>query len=88
MMKLILAIVRDTDAEVMVSRLVAQGYRVTRIASSGGFLRKGSVTLVIGVEAEKVQSVIDLLKEVGGTIEPGQHRVTLFVVNALRFEQI
>lgn len=87
-MKLILAIVRDTDAEVMVSRLVAQGYRVTRIASSGGFLRKGSVTLVIGVEAEKVQSVIDLLKEVGGTIEPGQHRVTLFVVNALRFEQI
>lgn len=87
-MKLILAIVRDTDAEVMVSRLVAQGYRVTRIASSGGFLRKGSVTLVIGVEAEKVQSVIDLLKEVGGAVEPGQHRVTLFVVNALRFEQI
>ncbi len=87
-MKLILAIVRDTDAEVMVSRLVAQGYRVTRIASSGGFLRKGSVTLVIGVEAERVQSVIDLLKEVGGTAEPGQHRVTLFVVNALRFEQI
>jgi uncharacterized protein YaaQ len=72
----------------MVSRLVAQGYRVTRIASSGGFLRKGSVTLVIGVEAERVQSVIDLLKEVGGTAEPGQHRVTLFVVNALRFEQI
>jgi uncharacterized protein YaaQ len=87
-MKLILAIVRDTDAEVMVSRLVAQGYRVTRIASSGGFLRKGSVTLVIGVEPEKVQSVIDLLKEVGGATEPGQHRVTLFVVNALRFEQI
>ena len=87
-MKLILAIVRDTDAEVMVSRLVAQGYRVTRIASSGGFLRKGSVTLVIGVEPEKVQSVIDLLKEVGGVSEPGQHRVTLFVVNALRFEQV
>jgi uncharacterized protein YaaQ len=87
-MKLILAIVRDTDAEVMVSRLVAQGYRVTRIASSGGFLRKGSVTLVIGVEPEKVQSVIDLLKEVGGSAEPDQHRVTLFVVNALRFEQI
>ena len=87
-MKLILAIVRDTDAEVMVSRLVAQGYRVTRIASSGGFLRKGSVTLVIGVEPEKVQSVIDLLKEVGGSPEPGQHRVTLFVVNALKFEQV
>ena len=87
-MKLIIAIVRDTDAEATVNRLVAQGYRVTRIASSGGFLRKGSVTLVIGVEPEKVPAVIDLLKEAGGIPEPGQHRVTLFVVNALRFEQV
>ena len=88
-MKLIIAIVRDTDAESMVNRLVAKSYRVTRIASSGGFLRKGSVTLVIGVEPEKIQAVIDLLKEAAGPPEPGpHHRVTLFVVNALRFEQI
>ena len=87
-MKLIIAIVRDADAETIVNRLIARGYRVTRIASSGGFLRRGSVTLVIGVEPEKVQAVIDLLKEGGGLPEPGQHRVTLFVVNALRFEQI
>jgi len=87
-MKLIIAIVRDTDAESLVNRLIASGYRVTRIASSGGFLRRGSVTLVIGVEPEKVQAVIDLLKEGGGPSEPGQHRVTLFVVNALRFEQL
>lgn len=87
-MKLIIAIVRDADAESIVNRLVARGYRVTRIASSGGFLRKGNVTLVIGVEPEKAQAVIDLLKEAAGTPEPGQHRVTLFVVNALRFEQV
>ncbi len=65
-MKLIIAIVRDTDAESMVNRLVAKAYRVTRIASSGGFLRKGSVTLVIGVEPEKIQAVIDLLKKQQG----------------------
>ena len=87
-MKLIIAVVRDTDAESMVNTLVARAYRVTRIASSGGFLRKGSVTLVIGVEPEKVQAVIDLLKETAGVPEPGPHRVTLFVINALRFEQI
>jgi uncharacterized protein YaaQ len=87
-MKLIIAIVHDTDAEAIVNRLVAQSYRVTRIASSGGFLRKGSVTLVIGVEPERVQAVIDLLKEAAGAPEPGPHRVTLFVVNALKFEQI
>jgi uncharacterized protein YaaQ len=87
-MKLIIAIVRDTDAELMVNTLVARAYRVTRIASSGGFLRKGSVTLVIGVEPEKVQAVVDLLKETAGAPEPGPHRVTLFVINALKFEQI
>lgn len=87
-MKLIIAIVRDADAEDMVNRLISRGYRVTRIASSGGFLRKGSVTLVIGVEPDKVQAVIDTLKEASGVPEPGQSRVTLFVVNALRFEQV
>jgi uncharacterized protein YaaQ len=87
-MKLIIAIVHDNDAEAIVNRLVAQSYRVTRIASSGGFLRKGSVTLVIGVEPERVQAVIDLLKEAAGVPEPGPHRVTLFVINALKFEQI
>jgi uncharacterized protein YaaQ len=87
-MKLIIAIVRDNDAEAIVNRLVANSYRVTRIASSGGFMRKGSVTLVIGVEPEKVEAVIALLKESAGMPEPGLHRVTLFVVNALRFEQI
>ena len=87
-MKLIIAIVRDADAESIVNQLVAKGYRVTRIASSGGFLRKGWMTLVIGVEPEKVQAVVDVMKEAAGTPEPGQHRVTLFVVNTLKFEQI
>lgn len=87
-MKLILAIVRDTDAEIMVNQLVQRGFRVTRIASSGGFLRSGSVTLVIGVEADQVQPVIDALREISSPVEDGQHRVTLFVVNATHFGQI
>ena len=84
-MKLVLAIVRDTEAEMLVRRLIQGSFRVTRIASSGGFLRRGSVTLVIGVEAEQVQAVIDTLREASGPAEPGQHRVTLFVIDAARY---
>jgi uncharacterized protein YaaQ len=87
-MKLILAIVRDTDDEAVINTLVGQGLRVTRVASTGGFLRRGNVTLMIGVEDEKLQATLDLLKEACCQPEPNQHRATLFVVNAPYFEQV
>jgi uncharacterized protein YaaQ len=87
-MKLIIAIVRDTDDGPVIQQLVAQGHRVTRVASTGGFLRRGNVTLFIGVEAEHVQPVIDLIRDNCRTPEPGQHRATVFVVNAPHFEQV
>jgi uncharacterized protein YaaQ len=87
-MKLIITIIRDTDDGTVVNQLVTHGYRVTRIASTGGFLRRGNVTLLIGVEAEQVQTVIDLLQQVCNPPEPGQHRATVFVVDAQHFEQV
>lgn len=87
-MKLIIAIIRDTDDVRVLDQLVAKGHRVTRVASTGGFLRRGNVTLFIGVEAEQVQSVIDLLRETCSPPEPNQHRATVFVVDAPHFEQV
>lgn len=87
-MKLVIAIVRDTDDGPVVERLTEQGHRVTRVASTGGFLRRGNVTLLIGVEAEQVQLVIDLLRETCAPPPSGQHRATVFVVDASHFEQI
>jgi len=49
-MKMIITIVRDVDDSRVIDQLVVQGYRVTRLASTGGFLRRGNVTLLIGVE--------------------------------------
>ncbi len=69
-------------------RLIAEGYRVTRIASTGGFLRRGNVTLLIGAEAAEVDGVIDLLRQTCAAAEPGQHRATVFVVEAVHFEQV
>jgi len=87
-MKLIIAIVRDIDAGAVIDQLVTLGHRVTRVASTGGFLRRGNVTLLIGVEEQHVQSVIDTLRDTCSPPEPDQYRATVFVVDASHFEQV
>jgi uncharacterized protein YaaQ len=86
-MKLILAVVRDSDSEAVLQTLIEAGYQVTRLASTGGFLRRGNITLMIGIEEGQERSVIDLMKDVVGPPEKEQHRVTLFILNALASEQ-
>jgi len=87
-MKLIIAIVHDVDAGPVIERLITDGHRVTRVASTGGFLRRGNVTLLIGVEEQQVEPVIDTLRDTCTSPEPGQHRATVFVVDASHFEQV
>ena len=62
-MKMIVAIIRDSDNDAVSQALVTSGFRVTRIASTGGFLRRGSSTLMIGVEDDKVDVAIQVLKD-------------------------
>lgn len=87
-MKLVLAIIRSIDAGPVIDALVTKSYRVTRVASTGGFLRRGNVTLLIGVADRHVDPVIDILRESCSPPDPGQHRATIFVVDAPHFEQI
>jgi uncharacterized protein YaaQ len=86
-MKLILAVIRDSDSEPVIQKLLATGYKVTRLASTGGFLRRGNTTLMIGVEEGEETCVIKLLRETVGPPEKEQHRVTLFILNATASEQ-
>jgi uncharacterized protein YaaQ len=88
-MKMILAIVRDSDNEPVSQALIGAGFRVTRIASTGGFLRRGSSTLMVGVENEKVDEAIDVIRNSAAPgSEPGGKRVTLFVLPVEHFSQI
>lgn len=86
-MKLIIAIVKDTDDAEVIHQLVNHKHRVTRMASTGGFLRRGNVTLLIGVDDDQTQSVIDIINSSCQPPEPGQHKATLFIVNAFHYEQ-
>lgn len=88
-MKMIIAIVHDRDAESVSQALVEGAFRVTRIASSGGFLRRGSTTLMIGVEDERVTAAMDVIRRSATTPnEQSQKRASLFVLNVNTFEQV
>ncbi len=56
-------IVSDTDADALMAGLVEGGYAVTKVGSTGGFLRRGSVTIFSGVSADQVDAVVDLVTE-------------------------
>jgi uncharacterized protein YaaQ len=88
-MKLIVAILRDEDSDHVSQSLISSGFRVTRIASTGGFLRRGSTTFMIGVEDEKVDEAIQLVQDsCTVSIEPSIKRATLFVLNVEKYSQI
>lgn len=62
-MKLIIAVVQDQDVNKLLAQLSEAGYGATKLASTGGFLRQGNTTLLIGVEPEHVDQVVDTIKE-------------------------
>ncbi|MGL5245732.1 MAG: cyclic-di-AMP receptor [Sarcina sp.] len=63
-MKLIIAIVQDDDSIDVIDSLTEEGYSVTKLATTGGFLKAGNTTLLIGVEKQKMDSVINIIKNV------------------------
>ena len=63
-MKLIIAIVQDEDASRLVNQLMKNGYGVTKLATTGGFLRAGNTTLLIGVDDEKLHCVMEIIEQV------------------------
>ena len=63
-MKLIIAIVQDEDSSRLVNQLMKNGYGVTKLATTGGFLRAGNTTLLNGVDDEKLHSVMEIIEQV------------------------
>jgi uncharacterized protein YaaQ len=60
-MKLIIAVVQDKDRGKVTDALLEEGYKFTNIASTGGFLREGNVTFLIGVQESQVDKAIELV---------------------------
>jgi len=60
--KLVIAVVQNDDADGVVDALLEHSFRATRLASTGGFLRRGNTTLLIGADEDQVDPVIGLIR--------------------------
>ena len=88
-MKLIIAIIRDEDNDAVSKGLTDKKFRVTFIASTGGFLRSGRSTLLVGVEDEQVETALDVIRK--SCKKPPQEkekRATIFVLKVDQFTQL
>ena len=60
-MKIVLAIVSNDDSSVVSAALTKEGFSVTKLATTGGFLMAGNTTFLTGVEDNKVDRVIEII---------------------------
>ncbi len=62
-MKLIIAIINKDDSALLTSRLNNEGFMSTKLSTTGGFLRAGNVTMLMGVEEDKVDRCLKIMEE-------------------------
>ncbi|MEN1760213.1 cyclic-di-AMP receptor [Anoxynatronum sibiricum] len=62
-MKLVIAIVHDEDAKALLEDLTKAEFRVTKLASTGGFLKAGNTTVLVGVEDDRVEEVKAIISD-------------------------
>ncbi|EFR33788.1 conserved hypothetical protein [Peptoniphilus harei ACS-146-V-Sch2b] len=68
-MKLVIAIVQDEDSENLIRSLNENNFKVTKISSTGGFLKAGNVTILSGIEDEELDKFMVILEENSKTRE-------------------
>lgn len=62
-MKMVIAVVQDQDSNRLSNALTKATFRATKLASTGGFLRSGNTTFLIGTDDEKVSDLLNLIRE-------------------------
>lgn len=61
-MKLIVAIINSDDSQSVLSEITKAGFYATKLSTTGGFLRAGNLTLLMGVEDNQVDELLEILR--------------------------
>ena len=64
--KLVLAVLQGSDSDNTIRNLNEHGFMVTLLSSTGGFLKKKSTTVMIGVEADRLEEAMEILQKFAG----------------------
>jgi len=87
-MKMIIAIVDDTIRGEISDNLLEENYRVTQLATTGGFLRGRATTLMVGAEDELVERALQIIrKSIPKSLDPKKKQATLYVLNVKNFSR-
>lgn len=62
-MKIILAIVQDKDSNRLANEFIDANIRATKLSSTGGFLKSGNSTFIVGIDDDRVEEALELIKE-------------------------
>jgi uncharacterized protein YaaQ len=62
-LRLVIAVVQDKDSYRLSEELIKNGFRATKLASTGGFLKAGNTTFLIGVPEEQVEQVLEIIRD-------------------------
>lgn len=61
-MKLVIAIISNKDVEKVLNALAEEGFRATKVSTTGQFLQGGHSCFLVGTEDERVEALISILK--------------------------
>lgn len=61
-MKLLLAIIQDKDSNRLANEFIDADIRATKLSSTGGFLKAGNSTFIVGIDDDRVEEALDLIK--------------------------
>lgn len=90
-MKLVIAIIQDNFLTNVMKGLTEKKHMVTKLSSTGGFLKTGNTTLLIGTEDEKTEDIKDIIKEEckkQGASDKENGYANIFILNMDEFKKI
>ena len=61
-MKLVIGIINSDDANDLLAEITKASFQATKLSTSGGFLKMGNVTVLVGVEDEQVDEVVEIFR--------------------------
>ena len=89
-MKLIVVIMEDDLSHILSKELLENKISSTKLSSTGGFLKKGNTTMLIGTDVEKEHSILDLIKKVcdeNDSESDNESKANIFVMDLEDFKK-
>ncbi len=88
-MKMVVAIINNSYSDKVAQSLLDSNYRATRLASTGGLLRGGTTTFMVGVDDVQVDGALHVIREsISTPSDPEKIQATIYVLNVRDFERL